>query len=232
MRGFHGGRITTWRLGRVALALAVWVGFAAAAAAQQEPTFPTLPPDVPAGQGRTQPCLDQVDGEAFCGRFRVWEDREAQNGRTVDVAFVVLKALQDRGNTDAFVPFSGGPGAPTTRGAFFFARGLSDLRQDRDVVLVDHRGTGNSARSSATTPSPAASPPGSRRSSRSITWTPAATCCPAAPICRSTRPPPPWTTWRTSPPGSAIRSSTSAGGRTAPARPRCSRDATRTGCAS
>ena len=154
MRGFHGGRITTWRLGRVALALAVWVGFAAAAAAQQAPSFPTLSADVPVGDGRAEPCLGQVEGEAFCGRFRVYENRRAHSGRTVDIAFVVLRALSDRGNTDAFTQFNGGPGAATTPGSSYMARGLSAIREDRDILLVDHRGTGNSAALTCDNPFP------------------------------------------------------------------------------
>jgi hypothetical protein len=66
--------------------------------AQQIPTFPTLPAGLPAGEGLTQACLDRVEGEVLCGRFRVPEDRETREGRTIDLAFVVLKALNDRGH--------------------------------------------------------------------------------------------------------------------------------------
>lgn len=113
------------------------------AVAQETPSFPTLPAGLPVGDGRTAPCLEAVQGEVLCGRFRVYENRSTQRGRTIDLAFVVLRALNGRGNTDAFTQFNGGPGAPATPIARFIER--SPIRQDRDIFLIDHRGTGGSA---------------------------------------------------------------------------------------
>jgi pimeloyl-ACP methyl ester carboxylesterase len=123
-------------------------------AAQQAPTFPTLPADLPAGEGQTHPCLDALEGEVLCGRFRVYENRGASTGRTIDLAFVVLKALNDRGHSDAYTQFNGGPGAPTTGSAAAMARFRADVRRDRDILLIDHRGTGNSAGLHCDTPYP------------------------------------------------------------------------------
>ena len=89
--------------------------------------------------------MDQVAGDALCGRFRVYEDRKAGAGRTIDIAFVVLEASSGESPDDAFTMFNGGPGASTTPGAFFFAQALAEVRQERDILLIDHRGTGNSA---------------------------------------------------------------------------------------
>jgi len=125
-------------------AIAVGAG-AAAVDAQQGPVFPVLDPDLQVGEGSTQPCLDTVEGEAVCGRFRVYEDRNAGAGRTIDLAFVVLKALNDEGHSDAFTQFNGGPGASVTPNASFIARARADIRAERDVLLLDHRGTGNSS---------------------------------------------------------------------------------------
>jgi pimeloyl-ACP methyl ester carboxylesterase len=127
---------------------------AATACAQQAPSFPTLPTEFQAGRGETQPCLDTVDGEVLCGRFRVYENRDDPAGRTIDLAFVVLKALSDQGHTDAYTQFSGGPGAPTTGGASGMARRRADVRADRDILLIDHRGTGNSAALACDNPYP------------------------------------------------------------------------------
>jgi pimeloyl-ACP methyl ester carboxylesterase len=109
-----------------------------------QPEFPDLPVSAAAGEGITASCLPAVAGEAMCGRFRVYEDRDAESGRTVDLAFVVLRALRDVGNTDAVTRFNGGPGAPVTPFAAPLANVLADLRAERDILLVDHRGTGNS----------------------------------------------------------------------------------------
>lgn len=122
-----------------------WVAFPSPVAAQlPTPDFPTLPPDAPVGEGVTQPCLESVPGAVVCGRFRVWEDRDAEAGRTLDLAFVVLPALNDTGNTDAVTFLSGGPGAATTGNAAMFARSRAFLRETRDLLLIDHRGTGAS----------------------------------------------------------------------------------------
>jgi len=143
VRGRDGSGRAVWHLGCLAITLAAWAA-GTGLAAQQAPDFPTLPDGLPVGEGRTQPCLDQVGGEAVCGRFRVRENRDAQSGRTVDIAFVVLRALHDRGNRDAYTKFLGGPGAAATPYASNAARDLSAIREDRDILLVDHRGTGGS----------------------------------------------------------------------------------------
>jgi pimeloyl-ACP methyl ester carboxylesterase len=130
-------------LGALAATVAA-LSVAAVAAAQEAPVFPELDAAVPVGDGVARPCLSSVAGEALCGRFRVWEDRDAREGRTLDLAFVVLGALEDRGNTDAYTQFNGGPGASTTSFAAGYAQFLAAVRRDRDILLVDARGTGNS----------------------------------------------------------------------------------------
>ncbi len=134
--------LRAWRVALTLVATSV-----APAAAQQGLSFPTLPADLAVGDGRTQPCLDHIQGEAVCGRFRVHENRVTRQGRTIDVAFVVLKALHDRGYTDAFTQFNGGPGVDATPAAPRVDRSPlhSEIRQDRDILLIDHRGTGHSA---------------------------------------------------------------------------------------
>lgn len=128
----------------------------AAPAAAQDLAFPRLPPDAPAGAGRVQPChAPDLRGTARCGVFRVYEDRAARAGRTLDVAFVVLDALEpaDRAD-DAIVLLPGGPGQSFTDAAVAISRDMADLRRARDVVLVDVRGVGRSASLSCTVPYP------------------------------------------------------------------------------
>lgn len=112
--------------------------------AQEVPEFPTLPANHPVGQAAVQPCLTQIEGEVLCGRFRVFENRASATGRTLDLAFVVLKALNEGESGDAFTQFNGGPGVSVTGRASFFARSRAAVRSDRDILLVDHRGTGSS----------------------------------------------------------------------------------------
>ena len=119
--------------------------FAPAASASQELAFPTLPADAPAGRGVVEPCSHtELRGTARCGRFRVYEDRDARAGRTIDIAFVVLNAREPGPpEKDAIIPLPGGPGETFTDAAVQIARTMPEAqRRRRDVLLVDVRGVG------------------------------------------------------------------------------------------
>ncbi len=110
-----------------------------------QPTFPTLPTEAPAGSGTMQPCLDELEGQVRCGRYRVWEDREARSGRTIDLAFVVADALgADADESSAATYFFGGPGTSVTVPSPFVIQASRELRQSRDLLFLDFRGVGNS----------------------------------------------------------------------------------------
>jgi pimeloyl-ACP methyl ester carboxylesterase len=102
--------------------------------------------DRPRPQLLLTPCHPQfVDGEALCGKYEVFEDRAARNGRKIGLNILVLPALQHDHAADPVFWLHGGPGAPATQAAPA-ARGgfLELLRKDRDLVFVDQRGTGDS----------------------------------------------------------------------------------------
>src|SRR5215472_8868607 len=91
-----------------------------------------------------EPCRT-MDGniEGLCGTVSVWENRELKRGRRLDLKVMVLPALQV-GAPDAFFPLAGGPGQSAIEA--YPATGFTNaIRGDRDVVLVDQRGTGGSA---------------------------------------------------------------------------------------
>ena len=117
---------------------------AGGALAAQE--FPVLPAGAPAGTGEVVPCgIERVDGSVRCGSYRVFEDREAREGRTVDIAFVILDATgPDPAELEVVVPLPGGPGQGFTGSAPGFSRGAANLRRTRDILLVDVRGVGRS----------------------------------------------------------------------------------------
>lgn len=135
----------------VALAFAV-----GCAATPQDPAFPALAADAPAGTGIVVPCsADGLIGPARCGTFRVWEDRERKQGRTIDLAFVVLEATDAAARTeDAVILLPGGPGETFTDGMVPISRGFRDLRRTRDILLVDVRGVGRSQALDCTVPYP------------------------------------------------------------------------------
>ena len=101
--------------------------------------------DTPTALDRLHPCTtDEGPTDAYCGTYRVFEDRESRQGRTIDLAIVVLPALGNEPHSDPLFFLAGGPG----QGAARMARGLRGMFQrvqaDRDIVLVDQRGTGES----------------------------------------------------------------------------------------
>lgn len=78
------------------------------------------------------------------GLFHVYEDREAQSGRVLELDVVVLPALEKPGEPDPVFVFAGGPGQNVAWQAAQWARHWT--RQSRDIVLVSQRGTGGNNR--------------------------------------------------------------------------------------
>jgi pimeloyl-ACP methyl ester carboxylesterase len=98
-----------------------------------------------AQRGRVQlkPCgRDGLPDEALCGTYEVFEDRKARSGRKIALSILLLPAISEKAAPDPLFYLAGGPGAAATSyaGAAFMTR----FRRERDVVLVDQRGTGNS----------------------------------------------------------------------------------------
>jgi pimeloyl-ACP methyl ester carboxylesterase len=91
------------------------------------------------------PCRpDGVEEELLCGRLEVPEDRSRPNGRMISLNVVVVPALAADPQPDPYVEFIGSPGFAATGDAALYTTELSYFRQDRDVLLVDQRGTGGS----------------------------------------------------------------------------------------
>lgn len=97
---------------------------------------------------KASPCrIGQTHAAAICGTLTVFEDRAARSGRTIDIHFIVIEAKQRSNRAIVYNP--GGPGASATAAAPDFADAttgaLATLRERYDIVLVDNRGTGESA---------------------------------------------------------------------------------------
>src|SRR5262245_11706586 len=95
---------------------------------------------------RLKPCAN-ADGptDAYCGKMEVWEDRSARAGRKLALKIVVLPGLRREPAPDPIFFLAGGPG----QGAAKMARQIRELfrsvQTDRDIVLVDQRGAGDSS---------------------------------------------------------------------------------------
>jgi pimeloyl-ACP methyl ester carboxylesterase len=83
-------------------------------------------------------------GRAKCGTLEVYENRATRTGRTIDLNIVVLPATGDKREPDPVVYFAGGPGSAATEDAPGIARDFAKIREHRDLLFVDQRGTGSS----------------------------------------------------------------------------------------
>ncbi len=92
-----------------------------------------------------QPCrLPGLEEEVWCGSYEVYENRRLQGGRKLRLNVAVLPALTPQPAPDPLFFLAGGPGQGATSLANFAAETFTEVRRQRDLVLVDQRGTGRS----------------------------------------------------------------------------------------
>src|SRR4026208_198205 len=91
------------------------------------------------------PCTVRgLSGEVLCGSVRVPEDPVKPAGRQIDIAVVIARAIGPGREPDPFVLLAGGPGQAGTEMGPFASEAFGAVRQQRDLVLIDARGTGRS----------------------------------------------------------------------------------------
>jgi pimeloyl-ACP methyl ester carboxylesterase len=83
---------------------------------------------------------------ASCGTLEVPEDRDRPGGRKLSLRVAVIRAEASGKATDPIFFLAGGPGQAATEIYPAVADALARAGRNRDVVLVDQRGTGRSAR--------------------------------------------------------------------------------------
>lgn len=98
-----------------------------------------------------QDCRLQAQGPApsvaaRCGRLELPENPAAPDGRRIALAIAVIPALSARAAPDPLVLIPGGPGQGARESFLPLLPALEDVNRMRDLVLVDQRGTGESAR--------------------------------------------------------------------------------------
>jgi pimeloyl-ACP methyl ester carboxylesterase len=88
--------------------------------------------------------LEGVPGTAQCGTYEVFEDRTRKTGRKIPLKILLLPATGSERSPDPFVYIPGGPGSSATEDAPYLAQELAKIRERRDLLFVDQRGTGGS----------------------------------------------------------------------------------------
>ena len=91
-----------------------------------------------------KPCEIRGAKDAKCGTLEVFENRASRKGRKIPLNILVLPATGQTREPDPLFYFVGGPGSAATEDAPGIAQILAGVRQHRDLVFVDQRGTGKS----------------------------------------------------------------------------------------
>lgn len=90
----------------------------------------------------TSPSGNQVD--AKCGVLVVPEDRDNPAGRQLELNIAVIPAIKRSPQPDPLFLLAGGPGQSAIEAYPAMIPLLFQIHEDRDIVLVDQRGTGKS----------------------------------------------------------------------------------------
>jgi pimeloyl-ACP methyl ester carboxylesterase len=98
-----------------------------------------------------EPCrISDQDGlvsiEARCGKFTVAENPDEPQGPKIELAVAVVPAVATRAKPDPLFLLAGGPGQGAIQGYAPILGAFAGIRRERDLVLVDQRGTGDSNR--------------------------------------------------------------------------------------
>ena len=88
--------------------------------------------------------LQGLKGKAKCGTLEVYENRATKKGRKISLNIILLPATGEKREPDPFVYFSGGPGSAATDDGRGLALAFPQIREHRDMLFVDQRGTGHS----------------------------------------------------------------------------------------
>ena len=85
-----------------------------------------------------------IIADALCGKIPVAENPADPDGRQIELNVMLLPATTAVVKPDPIFFLAGGPGqSAVDAGVFVFSR-LGKVRRERDVILVDQRGTGDS----------------------------------------------------------------------------------------
>ena len=82
--------------------------------------------------------------EARCGVLAVLENRNDPGSRKIELNVAVVPALDRRAAVDPLFILAGGPGQAATDFYTLIAPAFAPVQRERDIVLVDQRGTGGS----------------------------------------------------------------------------------------
>lgn len=98
-----------------------------------------------------EPCrisdIDELTStEARCGNLSVPENPDDPKGRRIELAIAIVPAVATEAKPDPLFLIAGGPGEGSIGAYAPLLGAFAGIRRERDLVLVDQRGTGGSNR--------------------------------------------------------------------------------------
>ena len=121
------------RLHAISWAVLIWLVGAPSAFAEIETSDCRL----------SEPWLPSVSAQ--CGSLTVPENPDDPDGREIELFVAIVPALSEAPRSDPLLLISGGPGEAATRLYLTLRGAFEPIRRERDIVIVDQRGTGRSA---------------------------------------------------------------------------------------
>jgi len=82
--------------------------------------------------------------DALCATLTVPLDHDLPNGKSIELHVAKLESKNNSPKADAFTLLAGGPGQSATESYPSVANAFRHIRLDRDIILLDQRGTGSS----------------------------------------------------------------------------------------
>jgi pimeloyl-ACP methyl ester carboxylesterase len=95
---------------------------------------------------RLESTLAGGSAAARCGHYGVRENRDDPHSKELQLHVAVIPALRLKPSADPLFILSGGPGQAASDFYLSVAPAFTRIRRDRDLVLIDQRGTGRSNR--------------------------------------------------------------------------------------
>lgn len=150
--GATNATVATWRtrilgsrmlsISALMLAMASTATWASDVKSQQTPTATDIANNI---ANNTDTCyVEGVSDRLNCGFVTVPENPNKPDGKQIQVHYVVLPAVKNVNHEEALLAIAGGPGQSAIDNAAGFDAMLSKVRQQRDILLIDQRGTGRS----------------------------------------------------------------------------------------
>ena len=108
---------------------------------------PTWAGDRQESQQDSKPASCYVDGlsdRLRCGAITVPENYAAPQVKQIKIHYLILPAIKPSFEKEALLAIAGGPGQSAIDNAASFDKIFTKVRQQRDILLIDQRGTGSS----------------------------------------------------------------------------------------